>query len=529
MTSQVFINEVKGNFNLRRPKSSKPTNIYYVIYLFGKQHYFATGLKIYPDQWDKQRQQAIISNRQTKLDNRNNKLLNDKLKQFNSYLSEYKSYICDNPEDINKGEILLKSYIYKDMKKDKATDIINKAFDYYYNTLHTEVKESSKKVFRQTLNAFIKYATQKGDSIDLLTQQGLNDYKQYLLEERQEKENSGVEIINKKCELITRLINDVLCVNNEYLKYELRIVRYVKLKDTRKQEDKGKFSLEEEEIEEIKKVELDERLNEYRDIFLLQISCGQRVSDLCKLINKEYTEEEKYYIINTIKKDIKAFIEKSEVIDRFFIKYKDGFKFARTNNGNIELDKDGGLYNKAIREICKIANLDREIEFIDTQNNKRKEPLYKKIVNHDARHTFITMKLREGMTPDELKHLSGHADDDVINKIYAHLTSTDKIKKIEKAKERIEKKKNEESNLSNCVEELIRKDERERIRKQLGGKDKETEIMKVYSQIAKGEFKPKPNNIGYIKELLKKGLIKEVKDIKTIGKNKVEYIRYEIV
>ena len=305
MTSQVFINEVKGNFNLRRPKSSKPTNIYYVVYLFGKQHYFATGLKIYPEQWDKQRQQAIISNRQTKLDNKNNKVINDKLKQFDSYLSEYKLYICENPEDINKGASLLKSYIYKDMKKDKASDIIIKAFDYYYNTLHREVTNSTRKTAKSLLDAYLEYVSKKEDSIELLTQQGLNDYKQYLLEEIKEKENSGVVRINKKCQLLERLINNVIVVNNEYLKYNLHPVKYVALKDTRKREDINRFPLEENEIEEIKKIELDERLNEYRDIFLLQISCGQRVSDLCKLINKEYTEEEKYYIIKTQKESKK--------------------------------------------------------------------------------------------------------------------------------------------------------------------------------------------------------------------------------
>lgn len=205
MTSQVFINEVKGNFNSRRPKSSKPTNIYYVIQLFGKQHYFATGLKIYPEQWDKQRQQAVISNRQTKLDNRNNKVINDKLKQFDSYLSEYKLYICDNPEDINKGASLLKSYIYKDLKKDKASDIIIKAFDYYYNTQHREVTDSTRKTAKSLLNAYLEYVSKKEDTFELLTQQGLNDYKQYLLEEIKEKENSGVVRINKKCQLLERL------------------------------------------------------------------------------------------------------------------------------------------------------------------------------------------------------------------------------------------------------------------------------------------------------------------------------------
>ena len=73
---QIFIKELKGNFNLRRPKSTKPTPIYYVVYMDGIQHYFATGVKVYPSQWDKKKQIAVVSNTQSKLDNLNNGIVN---------------------------------------------------------------------------------------------------------------------------------------------------------------------------------------------------------------------------------------------------------------------------------------------------------------------------------------------------------------------------------------------------------------------------------------------------------------------
>lgn len=533
MTKQVFINEVKGNFNLRRPKSKKPTNIYFVVYMFGKQNYFATGLKIYPEQWDIERQQAIISNRQTKLDNRNNELLNKKLSLYNSYLSEYKSYICENPEELEKGALLLKSFIYKDMKKDKASDIVKKAFDYYYYTLNSNVTDSTRKTAKSLLDAYLEYLSKTKDSIDVLNQKGLNDYQDYLMKEIKEKGNSGVVRINKKCQLLERLINKVIVVRNEYLKYKLQPVKYVLLKDTRKREDINRFPLEENEIEAIKEVKLDEKLNEFRDIFLLQISCGQRVSDLCKLINKEYTEQEDYYIIKTQKETTKAFIEKSKVIDDFFSKYEKGLKYAHYKGDKIALNSDGNQYNKAIRKICELAKLDREMEYIDSKGRERKEPLYKVIVNHDARHTFITIKLREGMLPNELCELSGHADDEMINSVYGHLTSTDKIKKLEKAKKRIEENKtinnNINTNISSEIVELIRKDERNRLKDKLGGKDLERNLMKFYAEIAKGEIKINAKNIGYIKELIKRGMIKPIRDKKKIGNKIVEYDRYEIV
>lgn len=49
MTHQVFINEiVKANFNLRQPKSERPTNIYLIVRINQKQAKLSTGVKVYP-------------------------------------------------------------------------------------------------------------------------------------------------------------------------------------------------------------------------------------------------------------------------------------------------------------------------------------------------------------------------------------------------------------------------------------------------------------------------------------------------
>ena len=49
MIHQVFINEiVKANFNLRQPKSERPTNIYLIVRINQKQAKLSTGVKVYP-------------------------------------------------------------------------------------------------------------------------------------------------------------------------------------------------------------------------------------------------------------------------------------------------------------------------------------------------------------------------------------------------------------------------------------------------------------------------------------------------
>ena len=72
MTHQVFINEiVKANFNLRQPKSERPTNIYLIVRINQKQAKLSTGVKVYPEHWNIKKQEAYISCRLTESDNIN--------------------------------------------------------------------------------------------------------------------------------------------------------------------------------------------------------------------------------------------------------------------------------------------------------------------------------------------------------------------------------------------------------------------------------------------------------------------------
>ena len=48
MTHQVFINEiVKANFNLRQPKSERPTNIYLIVRINQKQAKLSKTLRFF--------------------------------------------------------------------------------------------------------------------------------------------------------------------------------------------------------------------------------------------------------------------------------------------------------------------------------------------------------------------------------------------------------------------------------------------------------------------------------------------------
>lgn len=71
-----YFTESKLKFYLRNSHSTHPCQIYLVASVDGKRYRIYTKMKVYANQWDQERQLAVLSNVQSKQDNRNNKIAN---------------------------------------------------------------------------------------------------------------------------------------------------------------------------------------------------------------------------------------------------------------------------------------------------------------------------------------------------------------------------------------------------------------------------------------------------------------------
>ena len=58
---QIFYKEIKAHYNLRNPKSNKPTVVYLVTYINKKQTRISTGYKVYPKQCHKSKAITMLS------------------------------------------------------------------------------------------------------------------------------------------------------------------------------------------------------------------------------------------------------------------------------------------------------------------------------------------------------------------------------------------------------------------------------------------------------------------------------------
>lgn len=442
----------KINFYLRKSNVSSPTLVYCGVRVDGILHKISTGTKVKPAQWSKEHQLAITSNLLNKIDNYNNEVVNKIIEEYRERFTEYLIYLCSSVnETYNINDIT--EYL-TGMAKIKASDLIESAFNQMYPEPKAVVgRNDTRRVNLGRLKSYLEYLNANNlTKLDVFKQAGVLAYQRYLT-----NIGDSASSVNNKVELIARLINKVLAVEEPFIKYGIA-GGIVVVKKADKRPEKGRFTLNPDELYSIAglKLEADKKysyseiiptsknnikgdvLEEYRDIFILQCTTGQRVSDLEQLIKyiigeptdkvkQVEVEGLKYFEVKTKKSQGKesALVLIDGYLGDFIAKYsKKKFSISLDN-----LDS-GKFYNYAIRMLAKFAGIDRQITYRNAQDEEITEPAYLKLTSHCARHTFITNKLRAGISPVKLCYLTGHSDDKMIKTTYSHLTSTDKARMV---------------------------------------------------------------------------------------------------
>lgn len=438
---QIFYRESTLRFHLRAPKSSRPTLIFLATCIDGKRYKISTKVRVYSSQWDQERQLAVVSNVQSKQDNRNNKIANNQLNKLRGYFSEFIEYICNN--NVDDIAETLKQFIYRDMAKKKINlvYVAADALEYYHSYVKPSIKDSTKRQSESLLSEFGRFVDtlrEKDKTMQIFSQRGLNMYKEYLIDKMNKSKdddnmrNFGVGQLNRCGAIIALLINKVLVPQEK----APSPVVWIKVDDPRREDQMGHIPLLDNEVAAIESCSgLTPVEEEYRDVFLLHLESGQRVSDLAKLLTGNYKVKQgkkyKYIVVSTTKENINAIIPITPKVTMLMDKIKnhtlvDPKEFEEKTKG-----KGNNTYNEAIRRIAKKAGLDREIVKIDSTQKEVRKPLYKTVSSHDARCTFITNMIKKGVSPERLCRMTGHANDEMIKRVYAQLTVEDEINRIE--------------------------------------------------------------------------------------------------
>ena len=433
MERQIFINEMQARFNLRKPRSEKPTNLYLVCRINNKQVKLSTGVKIYPDHWNEKRQEAYISVRLSELDNINNTIVNKKITKLKEYFIEFKHYLCMHPDEIGESMKLLKQHIYKDrMKKElqkPATFIMKQIIE------AKTCAESSKKQYRSNIDKFERFLKENEipntwESMNLDT---INRYQKQIIKENPlHPHNTLLNIIKGTIFNLLGIADKRLDIPFKWSDSNLNSFEFVKDKSNKELADNKKVSLTEEQLNKFYKHIITgterqiKKYTEIRDLFILQCLVGQRIGDMQKFFNGDNEMDEEAGTISIIQQKTKAraIIPLLPLAKEIISKYE--------NKELLYYKERKSIVNEALKEVAEQAGLDEPITY-EENGIKQTQPLYKLLHTHTARHTFITILCRKGIPKETVIIATGHEDTKMIDKVYSHLNSKDKAKKVSNA------------------------------------------------------------------------------------------------
>jgi integrase len=145
------------------------------------------------------------------------------------------------------------------------------------------------------------------------------------------------------------------------------------------------------------------RLAQVRDVFCFACTTGLRYSDLNQLKREHIKNDE---IKLTVKKTRDFLtIPLNSYSKSILSKYEAMLKpLPVISNQNM---------NYAIKDLCKLAGIDEQIEIVRFRGINREAityPKYELIGVHTGRKTFCTLSLEKGMSAEEVMSTSGHSD-----------------------------------------------------------------------------------------------------------------------
>lgn len=416
---------ISVNFNLRKPKSTTPTPLYMVVYYVNSEGQTAqakipTKRKVLPALWDSRKQQPILTSVHIDL---TDKQLSEQADLY-QYIAQVRILALSNTfttfaelkENINLTDNDMS--VTPQFKAATRTPKATKAMEAVLKLIDSSNKsKSTKYAYRKNYNKWCKWLvnTKQVDSMKVLSQGKFNEFKKWLV-----ASGATNAMVNDTCGYIARIINEL--VSGEGGNYGVAKVTYKNLESVKK----NKCEILEGEIQALKDTKtISEREEFYKNVFLLQLATGQRISDTYTIIKGEYEvlkdgNGNEFIIIKTKKGKKGTNVKKSYI--PFTKEVSDLLQVLQGNELIPATDKTlTGEINTEIKEIARRAGLNRI-----TENGKK---LYEEISSHYARHTQTTRLARNGMTSEQIALQLGNSVE-MVERVYKHETDTDIINKL---------------------------------------------------------------------------------------------------
>jgi site-specific recombinase, phage integrase family len=384
-----------------------------------------TKRKVLPALWDSRKQQPILTSVHIDL---TDKQLSEQADLY-QYIAQVRILALSNTfttfaelkENINltDNDMAVTPQFIQSKKTPKATKMIEEVLTMWEQ--QGNLAKNTINTYRTDYKKWCKWlvSTNQKDSAKALSQVAFNSFKDWMLNNGESAQN-----INTKCSTIARIIKEL--VNGKGAKYGVKEVTFKTLAVINK---KVKCELLKEELEALKQVATQTEKETFsRNVFLLQLATGQRISDTYTILKEEYTTQSdgngNEFIIIINKKATKgakvkkSYIPMTKEVSDLLQTLKGSELIPATDNAL----KD--LVNRNIKVLAERAGLDRI-----TENGK---PLFEEISNHYARHTVATQLARRGLSDEQIALQLGNSKE-MVERVYKHETDSDIIAKLQPA------------------------------------------------------------------------------------------------
>lgn len=462
------------NFNIRScKKKDNHTIIYLVLYLCGnenkKQYKFPIG-KVIAKYWNSKQQLPLLTSKGMSNEVKKQQLLVNQiitdikcaLCVGNSYtIDEIRKIIEDKPINIfsqkehgvlknkgyitgvsdnesnnkeklpncqslikNKNKMPITSQFISAKRTPKATRAVMRIFDNWKE--NSPKSEGTLQQYYYDLKAWEKWVneTNQRDGYSLLTIDGVFAYREFLT-----KKGVKPNTINYKLRLLCQAINELAGTNERKKGINFIDVKQVKIKNALTTK-KLKEEITKEDIDAFKKVETYTQREEFfKNLFLLQIATGQRISDLHTILKGGYVT-----LSNNINNYIKVVNKKGSRPK--LNKYKYSYVLESVDVSNI-IDKlvNNEILNKSFNYFAHKFNITLRTLFNRakiTRLSVNGKPLCEEISSHYGRHTFATQQVRNNTNKGSIARMMGCTEQMVTN-VYMHPTDMDIINGISEA------------------------------------------------------------------------------------------------
>lgn len=364
-------------FNISR------NHVRFFYYIKSKQYAYQTKIKIDREEWDLNIQRP--KPRRGAVGEANRKITHE-LNEYQKKYDELKQYY---------KESLTKEIVKNKFDQHFQLAQVSKTLTYSdYFEIYIQQKKESQSVQKDSWQKYTRIHTaimelqKKNKTTYYLSSFDSDFFMQFIGHLRGVKEISD-NTLRRKLGFFKSFLN--WCVRNGYSVNSIFKEINIKPRET------SHVALSEKDLEILENLELDKTKGYYRDLFLIGIYSGQRVSDYSRF-NKEYIEGDSI-VIRAKKTGQFSYIPLSPKLKTLLDKYDWLLPTITPQKFNVNIHK-----------ICKIAGFDETVireRFYGNKKKTEKIPRYNLIASHTARRTFITLSDQKGVSHSQIMKVTG--------------------------------------------------------------------------------------------------------------------------